>query len=72
MDTALALAGPYVSPSLAFTGETAETDDVVWWIVVVGVAYAVALVYATYCRHTGGSPDIQFGWTGFKVVCRSN
>ena len=37
MDTALALAGPYAAPSLAFAGEPAETEDVVWWIVVVGL-----------------------------------
>jgi hypothetical protein len=72
MESALALAGPYAAPSLAYAGEVAEQEDVIWWIVVVGLAYAVALVYATYCRHTGGSPDIQFGWSGFKVVCRSS
>jgi len=72
MDTALAPAGPYLSPSLAFSEETAEAEEIVWWIVVVGIAYAIALAYAAYCRHKGGSPDIQFGWTGFKVVCRSN
>ena len=37
MDTALALAGPYAAPALAFAGEPAETEDVVWWIVVVGL-----------------------------------
>jgi hypothetical protein len=72
MDTALVLRGPYTAPALAFAGEPAETEDVVWWIVVLGLAYAVAVAYAAYCRHTGGNPDIQFGWTGFKVVCRSS
>ena len=71
MDTALALAGPYAAPALAFAGEPAETEDVVWWVVVVGFAYAVALAWATWCRHNGGSAEISFGWTGFKVVCRS-
>jgi hypothetical protein len=71
MDTAVALAGPYAAPSLAFAGEPAETEDVVWWIVVVGLAYAVALAWAAWCRHDGGSAEIQFGWSGFKVVCRS-
>jgi hypothetical protein len=71
MDTALTLAGPYSAPALAFAGEPAETDDVVWWIVVVGFAYAVALAWATWCRYNGGDAEISFGWTGFKVVCRS-
>lgn len=71
MDTTLALAGPYVAPTLAFTRETAEQDDVIWWIVFVGFAYAVALGWATWCRHNGGSADISLGWTGFRVVCRS-
>jgi len=71
MDTALALVGPYKAPVLAFAGEPAETEDVVWWIIVVGFAYAVALAWATWCRRNGGSAEISFGWTGFKVVCHS-
>ncbi|RDI74572.1 hypothetical protein Gocc_1461 [Gaiella occulta] len=72
MDTALALAAPaYKPPALAYRGEVAETDEVVWWIVVVGFAYAIALAYAAWCRHGGGSAEIQFGWSGFKVVCKS-
>lgn len=68
----LALAAPgYAPPSLAFSGEVAERNEVVWWIVVVGFAYAVALAWATWCRVNGGNAEISFGWTGFKVVCRS-
>jgi hypothetical protein len=71
METALALAGPgYAPPSLAHLGELAETEDVVWWVVVVGFAYAVALAYAAWCRNGGGSAEISFGWSGFKVVCK--
>jgi hypothetical protein len=70
MDVALAMRGPYAAPTLAFAGEPAEREDVIWWVVVVGFAYAVALAWATWCRHTGGNPDISFGWTGFKVACR--
>jgi hypothetical protein len=70
MDGALALSGPYAAPSLASAGEPAETEDVIWWIVVVGFAYVVALAWATWCRHNGGSAEISLGWTGFKVVCR--
>ena len=72
MESALALAGPYAPPALAFAGEPAETEDVIWWIVVVGFAYAVALTWAAWCRRGGGSAEISFGWTGFKVVCRSS
>ncbi len=72
METALSLAGPsYAAPALAHGGELAESEDVVWWIVVVGFAYAVALAYAAWCRHGGGSAEISFGWSGFKVVCKS-
>ena len=72
MDTALALAPQVYAPPALVTGEDlAETDDVVWWIVVVGFAYALALAWAAWCRHTGGNADISFGWSGFKVVCKS-
>ena len=71
MDTALAVARPYAAPALAFTGDPAQQDDVIWWVVVVGFAYAVALAWATWCRQGGGSAEISFGWTGFKVVCHS-
>ena len=72
MDTALALVPQaYVPPALVGSGDLAETDDVVWWIVVVGFAYALALAWAAWCRHTGGDADISFGWSGFKVVCKS-
>lgn len=70
MDGSLVLSGPYEAPALIFAGETAELEDVVWWVVVVGFAYAIALAWATWCRYTGGSPDISFGWSGFKVACR--
>ena len=72
MDTALALAPQvYAPPALAEGGDLAETDDVVWWIVVVGFAYALALAWAAWCRHHGGNAEISFGWSGFKVVCKS-
>jgi hypothetical protein len=69
MDTAVALADPYAAPAFHFAGEPAETEEVVWWIIVVGFAYAVALAWATWCRQHGGSAEISFGWSGFKVVC---
>jgi hypothetical protein len=71
MGTALALAGPtYDAPALAHSGELAEAEDAVWWVVVVGFAYAIALAYAAWCRSGGGSAEISFGWSGFKVVCK--
>ena len=57
MGTALAQAGPYAAPALAFAGEPAETEDVIWWIIVVGFAYAVALAYVAWCRHQGGDTN---------------
>jgi hypothetical protein len=71
----LALAGPsvaYAAPALGAGIDVEQRADVVWWAVVVGLAYGVALAWASWCRHTGGDPDINFGWTGFKVVCRSS
>jgi hypothetical protein len=71
MGATLALAAPgYAPPAVGFHGETARREDAVWWVVVVGFAYAVALAWATWCRRNGGSAEISFGWTGFKVVCR--
>ena len=70
MDGALAPVAGYAAPSLGLAVEPAQTDDVVWWVVVVGFAYAVALAWATWCRHSGGSAEISFGWTGFKVACK--
>jgi len=70
MHAAPALAGPYAPPSLAFAGDPAETEDLVWWVIAVGLAYAIALAWAAWCRHNGGSAEISFGWTGFRVVCR--
>jgi hypothetical protein len=71
MGATLALAGSgYAPPAVTLDGEVARQEDVVWWVVVVGFAYAVALAWATWCRTNGGSAEISFGWTGFKVVCR--
>jgi hypothetical protein len=72
METALVPAGvSYSPPSVAFARDVAETEEVVWWAVVVGFAYAVALAWATWCRSRGGNAEISFGWSGFKVVCKS-
>lgn len=60
----------YAAPALAGGRGLAQRDEVIWWVVVVGVAYGVALAWATWCRSTGGSAEISFGWSGFKVVCR--
>ena len=68
MGTALALADPsYSAPALAYTGELAESEDVVWWIVVVGFAYAVALAYVAWCRHNGGDGEISSVGRGSRL-----
>ena len=72
MELALAGAtGPYTAPALGAALPADHREDVVWWAVVVGFAYAVALAWATWCKLSGGDPEIAFGWTGFKVICRS-
>lgn len=70
----LALAGSqaaYAPPALGSALGLEEREDVVWWAVVVGFAYALALAWASWCKLTGGDPEVTFGWTGFKVICRS-
>ena len=69
MEAALASTG-YAPPQIGGTA-TSEVDEIVWWIVFVGFAYAVALAWATYCRVSGGYPDISLTWKGFKVACKS-
>jgi hypothetical protein len=72
MESSLALAPPgYAAPALAYDGEVAQVDEIVWWAVFVGFAYALALAWATYCRITGGNPEISLTWKGFKIVCKS-
>lgn len=72
MELALAgSAGGYAAPTIGTGLALGEQEDVVWWAVVVGLAYAVALAWASWCKVTGGDPEIAFGWTGFKVICRS-
>jgi hypothetical protein len=72
MESALTLAGSaYEPPAIAFATDVEEADDVVWWAVVVGLAYAIALAWAAWCRSRGGNAEISFGWKGFKVVCKS-
>jgi hypothetical protein len=61
----------YASPQIAGLSAEGETDEIIWWVVFVGFAYAVALAWATYCRISGGYPDISLTWRGFKVACKS-
>jgi hypothetical protein len=71
MDTSLAILR-YERPALAWpSGATEHQQHILWWVVYLGFAYAAALLYATYCTHSGGHSEIDFGWTGFKVSCRS-
>jgi len=61
----------YEAPALEWPAELGQRQEIIWWVVFVGFAYALALLYAWYCTHTGGHPDIDFTWSGFKVTCRS-
>jgi hypothetical protein len=71
MDASLAIPR-YAPPALAWpAGAVEQRQEIIWWIVFVGFAYAVAVAYAVYCSHTGGHPDIELTWHGFKVECRS-
>jgi hypothetical protein len=59
----------YRAPALVWRRETAQTEPVLWWAIVVGFAYTLALAWASYCIYKGGRPVISFGWSGFKVAC---
>ncbi|MEX2211546.1 MAG: hypothetical protein WD689_07265 [Gaiellaceae bacterium] len=70
MSTSVALAPPvYEAPALTWVGETAQAVATPIWAVLVGFSFALALAYASYCTYVGGSPDISFGWRGFRVTC---
>jgi len=69
MDTSLVCRSAYVSPQIVGGVDLVAEEEPWVWAVVVGLSFAVALVWATYCRRTGGNADISFGWSGFKVKC---
>jgi hypothetical protein len=71
MDTSLAIPR-YARPALAWpAGAVEQRQEIIWWVVFLGFAYALAVAYAVYCTHSGGDPDIELTWHGFKVTCRS-
>jgi hypothetical protein len=73
MESAIALpVAGYAAPQIVFDAATDETDEVVWWAVFVGLSYVVALAWATYCRISGGYPEISLTWRGFKVACKGS
>jgi len=60
----------YEAPSLELVAyDDIHEEHAIWWAIVVGFSFAVAASYAAYCTSKGGSPDISFGWGGFKVRC---
>ncbi len=59
----------YEAPALLWEGERGQVEPVLWWAIIVGFSYALALAWATYCIRRGGEPEISFGWRGFKVEC---
>ncbi len=60
----------YASPMVVWRGDVAERSDAIWWVVFVGLAYAAALAWAGWCRSKGGSAEVNFSVSGFKVVCK--
>lgn len=70
MNTTLVTASPaYEAPALRWTGETAQIDPIIWWVVFVGFLFSSTLAYSAYCIYAGGSPDVSFTWRGWKVAC---
>jgi hypothetical protein len=70
MSSIQAMAPPsYEPPALAWAGETAQAVAAVWWAILVGFSFSLALAYASYCIYFGGDPSISFGWKGFTVTC---
>jgi hypothetical protein len=69
VDDSLALAPQvYEPPALLWGGETAEIRPYLVFLIV-GLTFAAALAWASYCMAIGGSPSISLGWTGFKIAC---
>jgi hypothetical protein len=58
----------YEPPALLWPGETAEVRPYLVFLIV-GLTFAAALAWASYCMAIGGSPSISLGWTGFKIAC---
>ena len=56
MDTSLAIPR-YDRPALAWPDRVVEQrQHILWWVVFVGFAFAVAIAYAAYCTHMGDTP----------------
>ena len=60
----------YEPPALLWERDEGEVEPVVWWAIIVGFSYALALAWAAYCIRRGGDPEISFSWRGFKVTCQ--
>ena len=57
---------PY-EPPVAELDVIEHESESYWWVLV--VAFAAALAWAAYCRHTGGHPVIRATWRGFIIRC---
>ena len=66
MTTAVAV---YERPSVMLEGRDLEEESWLWFAVIIGFSFALALAYAAYCTANHGYPVISFGWSGFKVAC---
>ena len=59
---------PYEPPAIAWTGDAAQSEPWLWWVVFV-FSYLAALTWAGYCIAKGGSPTIDWSWYRWKVSC---
>ena len=59
----------YDTPGVEITDGATE-EDWLWFLLIVGFLYWLALAYAVYCTHSGGHPYISFSWwKGYTVAC---
>ncbi|MDQ3864813.1 MAG: hypothetical protein M3317_15195 [Actinomycetota bacterium] len=65
--TAGSMVPDYYEPPVAGLDHIEHESESFWWVIV--VAFAAALAYAAYCRHTGGHPVIRATWRGFIIKC---
>ena len=59
----------YEPPAITWDREPAELEEWLWWAVIIGWTFSIALAYAAYCTYRGGDPTISLTWKGFKVSC---
>ena len=58
----------YEAPAIAWTGETAQSEPWLWWVVY-AFTYLLAVWWASYCVAKGGNPSIDWSWYRWKISC---